>query len=243
VQDPQPTPDLLSIYVVPLLLALLGIGGIAVGAWIAARSALRSRLIDLNVKEAESERAFGVRAVAVVTDLGIATHHLIEDLKQRSDALAKPANGQPVSVMLELDSERTARVAELTDRWRGVMAEAQFHTAGDLAKAFYAFDAQREVVVTTVNAAHEAQDLVNALRECATWREYHARQIYRLLQVDKVKGRARVYRLAHVYRLHHFAKTLDRALAREMLSGDQLVQAAARRHEGQQGAASEPGPA
>ncbi|KJL37846.1 hypothetical protein RR49_00909 [Microbacterium ginsengisoli] len=226
----QSLPDPMSAYVVPLVLALLGIAGIALGAWIAARSALRSRLIDLNVKEAEDERAFGVRAVSVVTSLGIATHHLIEDLKRRSDELARPANGQPVTVMLTLDVERSAHVARLTDEWRAVMAEAQFYTSGDLAKAFYAFDNQRDIVIQRVNGASTAADLNAAIEECETLREHSAVQIYRLLQVAKVKGRARIYRLAHVRRLHHFAETLDAALTREIATGESIARDAETRH-------------
>lgn len=225
-QGSQPAADPVTVYVVPLVLALLGIGGVAIGAWIAARSALRSRLIDLNVAEAEAERAFGIRAVGVVANLGIATHHLIEDLQQRGEKIASDANGHPVSVMLSLDATRSKQVERLTDEWRAVLAEAQFYTAGRLADALYAFDQQREIVVKDVNSARTEQDLAKALRDCDVWREHHARQVYRLFQIDKVQGRARVYRLAHVWRLRRFAKQLDDALVQAMRDGHDLVTSA-----------------
>ncbi|WJM15521.1 hypothetical protein [Microbacterium arborescens] len=218
--------DPLTVYAVPLILALLGIVGVAIGAWIAARSALRSRLIDLNAAEAASERAFGIRAVAVVTSLGIATHHLIEDLQQRGQKIADAADGRPVTVMLELDPARSKQVELLTDEWRAVLAEAQFYTTGKLAKALYEFDQQRDIVVKGVNGATHAEGLASASDACAVWREYHARQVYRLFQIDKIQGRARIYRIAHVRRLRHLARSLDKALTESMKDGDRLVRAA-----------------
>lgn len=216
--------DPVTVYVVPLILALLGIIGVAIGAWIAARSALRSRLVDLNAAEAASERAFGIRAVAVVTNLGIATHHLIEDLQQRGRKIAATADGRPVTVMLNLDPARSKQIELLTDEWRAVLAEAQFYTTGKLAKALYAFDQQRDIVVKSVNGVTRAEDLEAAADACAVWREYHARQVYRLFQIDKIQGRARIYRIAHVRRLRHLARSLDEALVESMKEADRLVQ-------------------
>ncbi|MGU3358665.1 hypothetical protein ACLBWJ_15530 [Microbacterium sp. M4A5_1d] len=216
--------DPVTVYVVPLILALLGIIGVAIGAWIAARSALRSRLMDLNGAEAASERAFGIRAVAIVTNLGIATHHLIEDLQQRGQKIAAAADGRPVTVMLGLDPVRSKQIELLTDEWRSVLAEAQFYTTGKLAEALYAFDQQRDIVVKSLNGATRAEDLAAAADACAVWREYHARQVYRLFQIDKIQGRARIYRIAHVRRLRHLARSLDKALVNSMKEADRLVQ-------------------
>ncbi|MXS73687.1 hypothetical protein CSIV_12455 [Microbacterium sp. CSI-V] len=220
------TVDPLALYVLPLALALLGVVGVAIGAWISARSALRSRLIDMNAKEAEAEREFGVRAVAAVTDLGIATHHLIEDLQTRGAELARGAKGQPVSVLLTLDPARMARVTELTDTWRAVLAESQFYTAGALADALRDFDTQRDVVVRMVNAAGTPQDLEEAMKECDAFRDFYARQVYLRLQVEKMRGRARIYHLAHVRRLRHLARSLTDDLQREMITGEKLARIA-----------------
>ena len=214
--------DPLGLYVIPLVLALLGIGGIAIGAWISARSALRSRLIDMNVEEADREREFSARAVAAISELSIATHHLIADLQRRGAELAAQTGG-PTQAALHLDPDLVSREQLATDNWRAVPAEAQFFTAGDLGDAFWAFDRQREVVVQAVNRATSAAGLAAANGECDKWREYHARQVYRLLQVNKVRGRARVYHLAHERRLRGFAKTLTNDQQAEMQKGEQLV--------------------
>ena len=230
-------PDPVSVYVVPLVLALLGIAGIALGAWIAARSALRSRLIDLNVKEAEQERAFGIRSISVATELSMATHCVIEDMLARGMELARKhaeaaraTNAESALVELRLDPELMGRVSALTDRWREVLAEAQFYTAGKLAAAFYAFDGQRDKVVRAVNEASGPAELKAALRECDAFRDFYVGQIARLLQVDRMRGRARIYHLAQVRRLRDFAKSLAVALQHQMDEGDKLVRAAEQRH-------------
>lgn len=124
-----------------------------------------------------------------------------------------------------------SREQTATDRWRGVLAEAHFYTAGNLGDAFWAFDKQREVVVQAVNQATNAEDLAAAQAECDAWRDYYARQVYRLLQVDKVRGRGRVYHLAHERRLRGFVKSLAQELQTEMDNGEQLVRDEQKRHE------------
>ncbi|MBB2974476.1 hypothetical protein FHX49_000017 [Microbacterium endophyticum] len=217
------TSDPVGVYVVPLLLALLGIGGIALGAWISARSALRSRLIDMNVEEAGREREFGTRAVAAVSELGIATLHVIEDLQRRGAEL--DAQTRPTTMAIPLSPALVAREEAATDKWRAVLAEAQFYTAGNLGDAFWSFDKQRERVVQAVNRSTSTSDLDVARVECDVWREHHARQLYRLLQVDKVRGRARVYHLAHERCLRSMTKKLTKDLQLEMEKGEQIVRA------------------
>lgn len=177
----------------------------------------------MNARDAEAERAFGTRAVAAVSELGIAMHHVIEDLLKRGLLIAQAATSPSDPVELHLDGPLSERVSNATDSWRQVLAEAQFFSSGPLAEAFYAFDRQRQKVVESVNEASGRADLEAALRECANLREHHAGQIYRLLQVEKVRGRARTFHLAHVLRLRHFAKTLTNALQAEIDRGMERV--------------------
>jgi hypothetical protein len=226
-------PDVVSVYIAPLAPALLGIVGIALGSWIAARSALRSRLIDFNVKEAEDERAFDIRAVSVITELSMASHYGIDDMLTRGTELARQhagtdriANAKPATVELRLDPVLMKRVHTLTNHCRETLAEAQFYTAGELAEAFYAFDARREVVVRAVNGSDGPADLRAAQRECDGFRDFYVGQIARLLQVDRMRGRARIYHLAQVRRLRRFAKSLAGALQEQMDEGGRIVRAA-----------------
>ena len=80
-----------------------------------------------------------------------------------------------------------------------------------------------EVVVQAINRVTTSADLAAARAECDAWREYYARRVYRLLQVDKIRGRARVYHFAHERRLRGFTRTLTKEVQSEMDKGEQLV--------------------
>jgi hypothetical protein len=233
--DESVTPDdFLIVLVVPLGLAVLGVVGVAVGAWMSARASLRGRLIDINEREAGIQRAFGIRVVAAVSELGIATAQIIDDGLERGILEARQAQAAgETTVLFAYEESLVERLDSATEEWRTVLAASQYHTTGSLAEALYAFDRQRSVVVHALNAASNRRTLTIAKKESDTLRKYHSGQVFRLLQVDKIRSTARIYHLAHVLRLRHFAKSLSVALNEDMAMGEKLVKDAATAHEAQ----------
>ncbi|GAA3762031.1 hypothetical protein GCM10022240_13280 [Microbacterium kribbense] len=181
------------------------------------------RLIDMNEREATVQRAFGIRAVAAVTEIGIVSAHIIEDIQGRADEMANKAQGS-VTVRVEHDPALMERERRATEEWRSVLAASQYHTSGNLAQALYEFDSQRSVVVDAVNRASTPELLAAAQRECEKLREDRAGRVYTLLQVDKLRSTARVYGLAHVVRLRRFAKSVSDALGHEMAKGEAMAE-------------------
>ena len=211
-------------WLVPLSLALLGVLGVVLGARIAATSSLRSRLVDMMREDSQEQRAFQIRAVAAVNELGTSSTLLI---LRRLSAL----NEAKASALMAIEASGTShvaqafpgdlspaedkRVAAATEKWRVVLAEGHAFASDSTGHALQQFDERRSTLVTIVNEATGEPDLIDAIRGlesakkvCEELRSESAVQIYRNLQIEKVSGSARIFHLAHVARLGSFTKEI-----------------------------------
>ncbi|WP_295850380.1 hypothetical protein [uncultured Microbacterium sp.] len=212
--------------VVPLIVAAVGAVAVGVGAWIASRSALRSRLIDLTREDERERRAFQVRVVSAVNVLGVATAHLLRVRLEGMRAIVaqlrmQAASGATGTVTVSVDPDtlspkEDARVVAATDAWRTVLAEAHVFASDATHAAMSAFDDHRAVVTDAINTGTRQNDLITAIAElehaqemCDDLRSYFAEQIYRELQAEMLTGTARVFFLGHVRRLRYFVKDAD----------------------------------
>ncbi len=213
--------------VMPLVVAVIGVIAVTVGAWLAARSALRVRLMDMVREDARDHRDYQVRAVAAVNALGTASAHLIRArlafLRQQRDAARTEALAMkaPATITMEgpfdLSPDEDKRVARATDEWRFILAEGHAFASEGTGLALQGFDAKRSELVSAVNEALTQIDVSDAIRGlevaqsiCDDLRGLQARSLYRELQIEKVAGAARVFRLAHIRRLRSFAKQVAR---------------------------------
>ncbi|POH75169.1 hypothetical protein CVS27_00725 [Arthrobacter glacialis] len=67
----------INAWVIPIVIAILGLAGVAVGGGLAATSLLRVRLIDKVREDSRGHRDFQVRAVEAMNELGTSSAHLI----------------------------------------------------------------------------------------------------------------------------------------------------------------------
>jgi len=224
----------------PLVVAFVGVVAVAVGAWVAARSALRVRLIDMVREDARDHRSFQIRAVAAVNALGTASAHVIRARlafmrdKREEARVQMLATGAPVKIRLEgpfsLSPAEDARVTAATDDWRGILAEGHAFASGGTGDALEAFDVRRAELVNAVNAATVQADISDAIRGleaanviCDDLRSYYARQVYRHLQIEKVAGSARVFQLAHIRKVRTFAKKVTAMQYADIDKAQELV--------------------
>lgn len=209
--------------VVPLVVAVVGVVAVAVGAGVAARSSLRVRLIEMEREEDRDHRDFQIRTVAAVNALGTATAHLIRARLTflralRDEARARMSeSGDPTQIAMpgpfNLSPSEDARVASATDQWRSILAEGHAFASAGTGNALEAFDQRRAELVTAVNEATLEPDISDSIRGleaadllCTDLRVHYGRQIYRHLQVAKLAASARVFHLAHVWRLGAFTR-------------------------------------
>lgn len=209
---------------IPLLVAALGAGAVAIGAGIASTSALRVRLIDMVREEEKDRQAFHVRVVAAVNRLGTASAALnrarLAALNARlNEARRLAASGeQPGQIMIPgglISPTEDARVATATDEWRAVLAEAHVFASEETGAAMRAFDEQRAALVTAENNAVVIPDLLLAIRAMESagsigddLRSTHAKRIYRALNAEKRNGAAKVFHMAYVGRPGKLAKQI-----------------------------------
>ena len=238
-----------SVVVIPLTVAGVGVVAVAAGAWVAARSALRVRLIDMMREEARDHRSFQIRAVAAVNELGTASAHLIRARltfmrEKRDEAHARSiAAGGGAPIVLEgpfdISPSQDARVAAATDEWRSILAEGHAFASGGTGAALEAFDLKRAELVIAVNDGTAQADISDAVRGleaaarvCDDLRAHYARQIYRQLQVEKAAGAARVFQLAHIRLLRTFAKKLTARYYSDIGAAEAVIAEAAADREG-----------
>lgn len=233
-----------SPWLLPLIVALVGVLGVGVGGWLAARSTLRVRLIDMLQDSAREHREFQARVVAAINELGTALAHVIAKRRQvlqrlLVEARAKAAaskDGGTVSIdPLELSPEEDTRVVRATERWRAVMAEGHTYASQEAGEAMQAADIRRSELVEAVNASFTHSDILDAIEAldeagkiCDDFREHYARQVYRHLQIEKVAGEARIFQLAKVRRLRKMANDLTALFEGQIADGRLLVSEADR---------------
>ncbi|MDQ1124886.1 hypothetical protein [Microbacterium trichothecenolyticum] len=214
--------------VVPLVVAAVGAVAVAIGGWMAARSSLRGRLIDMLRDDERERRAFQVRAVSAVNVLGVATGQLIRARLQGLQGIeaglrAQAAAGASGTVTVNVDADtlspkEDARVIAATEAWRTVMAEAHVFASDETYTAMRAFDDKRAEVVDAVNAGTQQSDLLTAIVDleaaqeaCDELRERYTHRLYRELQIEKLTGTASVFFLAHAVLLRKRIREADRA--------------------------------
>lgn len=213
--------------VVPLTVAAVGAVAVAIGGWMAARSSLRGRLIDMMRDNEQERRAFQVRVVRAVNDLTLASTHLnrerlsalrrlVEEARSQAETLSDSGSVSFTFTTANLSPKADARAAAATDAWRSVFAEAQVFASGETYGALEAFDFQRGELVDAVNAAMRQPDLLASIVKmeaadelCNELSNSFAVNVYRQLQIEMLKGGARIFYLGHVMRLRRFAKETD----------------------------------
>ena len=170
--------------VLPVAIAAVGLLGVFGAAFIAARSAVVVRLIDSNRAIAEEHRAFQRLVVNAVNELALAQGQWMLAIKAAIElAIASVKPGQTKIDLSVPDGGHTSRIESATVKWREAMAEAHLYADEETVHAMEAYDARRAVVVEALNK-HQIE---TAERENNLLLEYDARQIYRLLQITKVK--------------------------------------------------------
>lgn len=225
------TPTDPMTYVVPIAVAVVGLVGLAVAAWIASRSAIRVRIVDMLREEGEVVRAFQVRTVSAVNEVLIAMGQVHLSLKAKldqiaGDAQARAQNGGAVrvNVTIELhhDPEQLQRVRTATAEWRAVLAESQYHSDQQLANALQAWDEQRERVVLALNR-EDMRDLETAGEALDRLGEVETRQLYRVLQVRKVQSTLSVAHALGVWGLHRYSVKWVEHLRNQIQKGNDLI--------------------
>jgi hypothetical protein len=234
VLGPTASADWLGDWLVPVIIGVLGLIGVAVGGWLASGSALRIRLMDMTQRQAESQRDFQIRTVTAVNALGIAmglamdyredalTRILRENI-ERAQAAGVRTGTIEVTGQLVIDPDLLERVRAATEAWRSVLAEAQAFSDSAMSAAFVEFDNQREKVVKTSNSATDVEGMRRASKEADVLRNQCGPQIYRVLMVEQAKGSWRMYQLAHIRRIRALARQISTAVAAEIVKGEQLI--------------------
>lgn len=234
--------------VMPLVVAVVGVIAVAVGAGLAARSALRVRLIDSEREDARDHRDFQIRAVAAVNALGTASAHVIRArlafVRARHDEAQAQLLATGVTAPITVDKQsgispkEDARVAASTEEWRSILAEGHAFASAGTGDALQAFDQRRAELVSAVNAATVQSKFADVIRGleaadliCEDLRSHYAKQIYRNLQVEKVAGSARVFQLAHVRRLRTFTKRVTAMHYADIDQAQDLITRAASEHD------------
>lgn len=218
--------------------AVIGVIGLAFAAWIAARSALRIRLIDLGRADIEDNRDFLARAVAAANELGIAMSRVIDAHERNiNDALATatqavkesglpPGGTIQVQFRSEPDPEVMAREARALDAWRAAIAEGHYHADTELSRAFTAYDVQRSKAVEAINSITDRAHIGVARDELKRLREQQGRQLYRALQRSKLISRNYVAHLAKVWRVRRFARQWSSHLEAGIREVDAMIERA-----------------
>jgi hypothetical protein len=230
----------------PLVVAAVGVVAVAVGAGVAARSALRVRLIDSVREDARDHRDFQVRAVAAVNALGTASALVIRTRlaflrAQRNKAHAHLIDtGVTTPITLEaahFSPTEDARVVVATEEWRRILAEGHAFASEATSSALEAFDQKRAELVDAVNVATDRSDISDAIRGleaadalCEDLRSHFGKQIYRHLQVEKVSGSARMFQLAHMRTLRAFAKQVTAMHHADIDAAQELISRSEREH-------------
>ncbi len=227
---------LLDTWLVPLIVAVVGLLGGVIGARIGASSSLRLRLIDIVQDDNRAHHNFQVRAVEAVNELGLATHHMLNRrITYLRAQAAKTADStlprQAIVKPLEVSPAEDQRVQSATESWRSVLAEAHVFAKPGGVGALEEFDQQRHVVVSRTDEAWRHSELADVIRalelartECDALREHHGRQVYRELQVEKAIGTVAVFDLARRRRLRRVAKQIVDATSKQIASGQQLIE-------------------
>lgn len=218
-------------YLVPIAVAVVGLLGLAVAAWIAARSAIRVRIVDMLREQGEAERAFQVRTVSAVNELLIAMGQLHLTSKAIIDAATAAAHAQAVanrqavvnvSVQVPHDPDQLKRVTTATTEWRSVIAESHYHADQELAEAIQTWDTQRDAVVRALNSA-SVREFMTAEAALKRLGEVETRQLYRVLQVRKVQSILRVAHALRVVRLHRYNVKWEAQLRGVITQGQELI--------------------
>lgn len=216
-----------------VLVALIGIVGLLLAAWLASRSALRVRLIDLAVADEREAAAYHVRTIAAVNELGIVTALVYAAYRDSIKAAVLAAREEaktsgneaalhaPLAIALKPALE--SRNAAATTAWRTALAEGHYYANPELSQVLQAYDRQRAVVVDALNEINDPAGLEKVERELELWREHYGRQLYRHLQIAKIHGRFGIAHLAQVRRLRGWAKDWRTALLGESNKGGQLI--------------------
>lgn len=189
----------------PLWVAVVGVVGLSIAAWIAARSALRQRLIDVARADFDKRSEFHVRAIAAINEIGITSALVIHYYHATfTAALAamrqgpRPPLGGESHLQIPIDPALGARVETATAAWRTTLAESHLYTGGTLSDAIGEFDVQRAVAIEAINAMDGTpESLTLAEAELSTLTDFNTRRLYLLLQVEKVRGSGT---LAHIAR-------------------------------------------
>jgi hypothetical protein len=218
-------------YVVPIAAAVVGLVGLAVAAWIASRSAIRVRIVDMLREEGEVARAFQVRAVSAVNEVLIALGQVHLSLKAKLDQIASDAQARAqnagaahvnVTVELHHDPEQLQRVRTATAEWRAVLAESQYHADQQLADALQGWDQQRERVVRALNS-EDIRELETAGEALDRLGDVETRQLYRVLQVRKVQSTLSVAHVLGVWGLHRYSVQWEVHLRNQIQKGNELI--------------------
>lgn len=227
-------------WAIPIITAILGLTGVAIGGGLAATSLLRVRLIDKVREDSRDHRDFQVRAVAAVNELGTSSAHLIakriSSLTQaRETARAEieaSRNREPVTIdSRDLSPDEDKRLTKATETWRSILAEGHAFASLGTGEALGAMDQRRSELVNAVNSAIAQNDISDIIRglEAAQimsedLRSYYARQVYRHLQIEKVTGDTRLFQLAHMRGLRKFCKKLTEMHREQAAEGQKLIE-------------------
>lgn len=230
----------ISGWVIPIVIAILGLSGVAVGGWLAARSLLRLRLIDKVREDSRDHRDFQVRAVEAMNELGTASAQVIikriSVLSQAREAARAEilASGNRKKITIEplnLSPDEDKRIVKATEAWRSVLAEGHAFASTGTGEALSAMDQRRSELVSAINEAVMQKDISDTIRSLEAaqdisedLRSHYARQVYRHLQIEKVMGDTRVFQLAHMRRLRTFAKNLTEMHRDQITEGQKLIE-------------------
>lgn len=199
--------------VVPLAVAAVGAVAVAIGAWMAARSALRSRLIDVFREDEKERSAFHLRTVRAVGQLVMTGWTLIDG---RINFLEELIAGTSSPTSSELIASQDAAALAAAEAWRSVFDEAHVFAAGELFDAMQAFDDKRRDLAAAVNAASTLPDMaevVAALKDAKRVSDELGQvaglSVYLHLQQERMAYDSRLYYVGHAVSLRRFAKFID----------------------------------
>lgn len=203
----------------------------------AARSALRVRLIDVTRENGEPQRRFHIRTIAAVNELALAMHHATEhaqskvkSAQQEADRRAAlglpPPNQTEREELTRLDPAPGERVVRATEEWRSVLAEGHYFAGPTVSEAMEAWDRQREVVITAYNTLR-FDDAGTALAELL---EYQGRQLYRQLQIAKMESSLALAQVLQEPRLGSYGRRWAGFLNGEMAKTEKSIEEADEEH-------------
>ncbi|WP_154096510.1 hypothetical protein [Microbacterium testaceum] len=205
--------------VVPLAVAAVGAIAVAIGAWMAARSALRSRMIDLFREDEKERSAFHLRTVRAVGQVTTAVWELID---ARIKVLEVAIAGTPLPKGA-LTSTQDAAASEAVEVWLGILDEAHIFAGGPAHDAMHAFDDKRRDVITAVNAAGALPNkaatvaaLKDAQRVTTEMGRVEGLAVYLNLQLERAAQDSKLFYLGHTFSLRCFAKKLDDKRRRDL---------------------------